>query len=464
MSTQNLVTIDSLMKRGHLALEDSNWHQANQYFDKALDIDPEYAPAYVGKVLSTISIGKNGKNDWVNNNFFLDVIRKEADLARYYKPLDDMPDYQKAIRFANGTYRAQLESYNSQIKKRIAELKKDFGFYMIIVADVESGNKSVEDGTWLYSGGTRYKNVATYYIYKYEILVGNFSGKICVEILRTGESYMFSKDEWGKIEVSCYVYNNNYDIKAGDVAVITNKTIEYNRRRKEQEERERQEKEEQEERERQKKYESLIQTRNRISTEEEYKDLAEQFRGMYGYKNTKELARECDNKYIELKNRREEQKRYRQEAEVKIKHRLLTIWWTILGGIIGGLVFALAGGSGAGGFAGLCAVVFGIINLVAFFFWRQDAGTTFVGFFVLPIIGAIIGAIMSAILSLMPDIVFLIIGIIIGAIIGAISAKPQKKRLLEIIQRKEQEREEQEIIRRKEQECEEPERKEIKFT
>ena len=31
-----------LMKRANLFLEDSDWQQANEYFDKVLDIDPEY--------------------------------------------------------------------------------------------------------------------------------------------------------------------------------------------------------------------------------------------------------------------------------------------------------------------------------------------------------------------------------------------------------------------------------------
>ena len=42
--------VASLHKRAVLFLEDSDWDSASEYFDRILDIDPEYAPAYIGKV------------------------------------------------------------------------------------------------------------------------------------------------------------------------------------------------------------------------------------------------------------------------------------------------------------------------------------------------------------------------------------------------------------------------------
>jgi len=40
-------SVESLVKRGCLFLEDSEWKKADEYFDKALDINPEHAPAYM---------------------------------------------------------------------------------------------------------------------------------------------------------------------------------------------------------------------------------------------------------------------------------------------------------------------------------------------------------------------------------------------------------------------------------
>ncbi len=48
----NTTTLDAQIKRGNLALEDSDFQAADSYFDHALDIDPESAEAYFGKALS----------------------------------------------------------------------------------------------------------------------------------------------------------------------------------------------------------------------------------------------------------------------------------------------------------------------------------------------------------------------------------------------------------------------------
>jgi len=50
VTVSNIADVESLMKRGHLALEDSEWSKANEYFDKVLDIDPENARGYLGKL------------------------------------------------------------------------------------------------------------------------------------------------------------------------------------------------------------------------------------------------------------------------------------------------------------------------------------------------------------------------------------------------------------------------------
>ena len=46
--------VDSLLRRGTLFLEDSDWTNANAYFDKVLDIAPECGAAYLGKFLARV--------------------------------------------------------------------------------------------------------------------------------------------------------------------------------------------------------------------------------------------------------------------------------------------------------------------------------------------------------------------------------------------------------------------------
>lgn len=103
VKVDNAANIESLMKRGNLALEDSKWKEADDYFDKVLDINPEYASAYIGKLCAEVGIGH------------------EADLANHAKPLDAIPNYQKALRFSTADYRVKIEGYNQTIQERIAE-------------------------------------------------------------------------------------------------------------------------------------------------------------------------------------------------------------------------------------------------------------------------------------------------------------------------------------------------------
>jgi len=92
--------VESLMKRGWLFLEDSDWKQAEDYFNRVLDIDPEHAPAYIGKLCVELKV------------------LNEADLVSYQSPLDKNPNYQKALRFASGDFQIKLTGYNQTIQER----------------------------------------------------------------------------------------------------------------------------------------------------------------------------------------------------------------------------------------------------------------------------------------------------------------------------------------------------------
>ena len=93
--------VESLMKRGWLFLEDSDWKQASEYFDRVLDIDPEYAQAYAGKLCAELNISQ------------------EELLSKNESPLAEYGHYKKAIRFADTNYRARLEGYNQDIQERL---------------------------------------------------------------------------------------------------------------------------------------------------------------------------------------------------------------------------------------------------------------------------------------------------------------------------------------------------------
>ena len=158
--------VEPLMKRGYLALEDSEWSKASGFFDRALDIDAEYAPAYTGLLCA----------EW--------KVQSEELLGDYETPIAEQNYFQKALRFADEEYRATVQGYEEKIRERIRQEEH---------------------------------------------------------------------------------------------------------------------------------YDGLIKELFGATTEEEYQELAEQFREMNGYKNTAELANECNGKYQTLKEHREEQERIERE-------------------------------------------------------------------------------------------------------------------------------------------------------
>jgi len=95
--------VEPMMKRGRLSLESSEWGPAVGFFDRALDIDPDYAPAYAGLLCAELNVAL------------------EVDLASCGKLFADMPNYKKALRFADAGYRAALEGYEQKNRRHVAE-------------------------------------------------------------------------------------------------------------------------------------------------------------------------------------------------------------------------------------------------------------------------------------------------------------------------------------------------------
>jgi len=108
--------VESLMKRGWLFLEDSDWNQADDYFSKVLDINPEHAPAYIGKLCAELKL------------------TEEAALEKHEEVLSDMPNYKKALRFADTNYHIIVDGYTKEFRNRIAEFEKhkQEGIYELI--------------------------------------------------------------------------------------------------------------------------------------------------------------------------------------------------------------------------------------------------------------------------------------------------------------------------------------------
>ena len=103
----NLSMVTPYLKRIDLFLEDMDWSSADQYCEKVLDIDPENAHAYVGKLLAQLQV------------------RYRDDLKNCSRPFADNSNYKKAIRFGDEALKAELQSYLTQVSANCEAAQKN---------------------------------------------------------------------------------------------------------------------------------------------------------------------------------------------------------------------------------------------------------------------------------------------------------------------------------------------------
>ena len=102
--------IESLLRRATLFLEDGNWASADEYCEKVLDIDPECARAYVGKLMAAMKVRQQG-------------MLKDAE-----RPFDSDPNYRKALRFADAALKKELQDANAHIRERSENAAKEAAY------------------------------------------------------------------------------------------------------------------------------------------------------------------------------------------------------------------------------------------------------------------------------------------------------------------------------------------------
>ena len=93
-------SVEPLLKRAFMFLEDKDWNSANEYCEKVLDQDPENAMAYLGKLMAELKVSKQEK------------------LADCKEPFTISNNYKKAVRFADSKLAEILTGYISHIIER----------------------------------------------------------------------------------------------------------------------------------------------------------------------------------------------------------------------------------------------------------------------------------------------------------------------------------------------------------
>ncbi len=93
-------SIAPLLKRAFMFLEDGDWNAANEYCEKVLDLDPECAEAYLGKLMAELEV------------------RTKDNLKDAAKPFDKNNNFIKAYRFGDGDLKKKLADDIEHIKDR----------------------------------------------------------------------------------------------------------------------------------------------------------------------------------------------------------------------------------------------------------------------------------------------------------------------------------------------------------
>lgn len=134
-----------LLKRAFMFLEDENWNEADAYCEKVLDIEPENAQAYLGKLLAERKITKpeNLKND--------------SELFSF------SANYKKAMRFGDDELKAKLQSALDSIQTRKKQEKLDAEYQKAVdLMEKNLGRESIEAADQLKNAGEQFKALGDY--------------------------------------------------------------------------------------------------------------------------------------------------------------------------------------------------------------------------------------------------------------------------------------------------------------
>ena len=93
-------TVESLIERVFMFLEEGNFNQAAAYCERILDIEPKNAEAYLGRFMATLRI------------------RKRKDIILSPKPLETDINYRRAIEYGDDKLKTELAGYIEAIQNR----------------------------------------------------------------------------------------------------------------------------------------------------------------------------------------------------------------------------------------------------------------------------------------------------------------------------------------------------------
>lgn len=123
--SNNNTNTTPLLKRAFMFLEDKEWDLANEYCEKVLDIDPECAEAYLGKLMVELNVSS------------------QQNLKNCLEPFSKRNNFQKVMRFADDNLQSELQGYIDYIVNRNLENAYKSAVHMMHIANAEEDYKKV---------------------------------------------------------------------------------------------------------------------------------------------------------------------------------------------------------------------------------------------------------------------------------------------------------------------------------
>ncbi len=130
------VSVENLLKRVFMFLEDGDFNEANAYCERVLDQEPENAKAYLGKLMAELHV------------------RRQEDLARCITPLSLNKNYNKVLRFGDDKLSSPLKEYEACTRELY-----NGGIYEKAVSDM---NKESNEEKWYLDVAEKFRSISGY--------------------------------------------------------------------------------------------------------------------------------------------------------------------------------------------------------------------------------------------------------------------------------------------------------------
>lgn len=146
-TTSGGATIDSLLKRVYIFLEDGDFKNANTYCEKVLDIDPENVGAYLGKLMVEYKVNK------------------QSDLCNCINPLNESNNLKKIIKYGDDAIISIVNGYDSFIieRNRKNQLEVDYSTAVKLFEGETPTAQDFQRAQHLFELTSGYKNSDKYY-------------------------------------------------------------------------------------------------------------------------------------------------------------------------------------------------------------------------------------------------------------------------------------------------------------